>query len=242
MIIFKQKEFNDSVKTRQDLYNNLEEKFFSQAALNILKAIEMMNLDDGEYVFHWIRDRVVKHTIKPIMTQLKDAKPVPQLCLLGADPNVDNIIDILGWNTYSEKYQNKYGENSDDFIKFTIERVLTETKRGTDDEGNKMKDPKYKRWFDDNGMIYNSSAYQTFFKYISLSLSGQIDPRIVNPRDRIIHRLDIDYSKSAVSFYDERKLTTILFVCISKILEENLSRKPKDLINEFGDRTYYDFL
>ena len=27
MIIFKQKEFNDSVKTRQDLYNNLDENF-----------------------------------------------------------------------------------------------------------------------------------------------------------------------------------------------------------------------
>ena len=48
MIVFRQKEFNiPSIKTVDILVTSENGEFFKQVPLNIMKAIEMMWLDDG---------------------------------------------------------------------------------------------------------------------------------------------------------------------------------------------------
>ena len=93
MIVFRQKEFNiPSIKTVDILVTSENGEFFKQVPLNIMKAIEMMWLDDGEYVNHWIDEMVVKEVL---LKMVKSSIP-PQIAFIALEDDSATKSKVLG--------------------------------------------------------------------------------------------------------------------------------------------------
>lgn len=156
MIEFKQKEFAR--------YNSVSD-FVSfdkvtRPTLELIKSIEMMQFENGEYVYHWITDKFIGTIIDGSLNLHVSA----QLFLGPAiEDNYNRLSPYIGINNVNTLVQNF--ENWDGFIEETKKKLLTETSSGK---------IKYESWFKQNQIMFSNREYKDIIKFIALAISGQI--------------------------------------------------------------------
>lgn len=195
MIIFRQKEYTATkIHNFKEFFEARNGVYFSNAPLNLMKAIEMLTFDDGKYIDHWINEMIGNWTIHHIRDKV--SKFTPQMAFIGADPNTDCIGSVLGM-TIQDDYESQY-KDSNGFINHVINRMLFESHRGDSD-----KEPKYDRWFSKNPITLQKrlnmlKEYPYVFRYVALCLSGQLDPEIdlydSSTKSRLF-KMDVDYKR-----------------------------------------------
>lgn len=220
MINFRQKEFNISAfRDISVLVTGEERKMFTKAPLNIMKAIEMLELDHGAYVKHWIHEMTVDESLFRL---LNEANLPPQIGFIGIEPNINVKCKVIGTNLYYSDVEPYYPDPIS-YVNFIKNRLLTEVKRGQDKASSS---PKYKRWFDDHSIERGDIDYVMIFKYIALCLSGQLDPAVDDFYDnntvRILRTTSIDfYRKNPRIGKSAKNLTNIILDCIKNIYVVN---------------------
>ena len=218
MIIFRQKEYSATkIHNFKEFFEARNGVYFSNGPLNMMKAIEMLTFDDGKYIDHWINDMVGDWTIHHIRNKIP--KFTPQTAFIGTDPNVDNIGEILGM-TIQDKYEALFVD-SDGFINYVIDRMLYESHRGDSD-----KEPKYERWFSKNPITSQKRSamlkeYPYIFRYISLCLSGQLDPDVDlydSSTKSKLFKMNVDYKREDPRLKrSETLINERLFKCFKNI-------------------------
>lgn len=176
MIIFRLKRKLFGVAT----INNLEEflgggdskhgGIMTISPLNIMKSLEMWTLTNPHgksYVPHWIEEMVFDEVLEKLIK--KGIAPQKAFAIFEDEKT---LRSVFGSNLAEEYILNNYPTAVDVYQKIE-KRLLTEVKKGTDST-----DPKYKQWFDKNPIQLTSEDYIQFFKYISLCLSGQLNPQV----------------------------------------------------------------
>lgn len=197
MIIFRQKDFS-KFDTLDKVFNTA----IPRICLEIMKCIEMYETED---VYHWIKDKIVK-TINEVIVE--DLTPQTLLCLGFDKLSNKDLVGAIGNSNVVTRFYSLY-RSPEDFIKTVKYRLLTETKKG---------EPKYKDWFDNNPIQYTDGEYVDFYKYISLCLSGQLDPDIDDfdwDIEKVLKRTKVDYSLSGVA---KDKLLEIVSKSITNIV------------------------
>ena len=224
MIKFRQKEFNiPSFRDISVLVTGEERKMFTKAPLNIMKAIEMLELDQGAYVKHWIHEMTVDESLFRL---IEEANLPAQVGFIGIEPNVNIKCKVVGTNLYYSDIEPYYPDPIS-YVKFVKNRVLTEVKRGQDKISSS---PKYKRWFDDHPIEKSDLDYVMIYKYIAMSISGQLDPMVDDFFDnntiRALKTASIDFDRKNPRIGKSVKnLTNIIIDCIKSIC----------MVNEYTD-------
>ena len=212
MIIFRLKNFsvNNFKNTGSYVF---DDKTFIQAPLNIMKAVEMFELDEGEHVTHWLGQMAVDL----VMMQFPKIYLTYQAVVSACVESSDSILSrALGTNEVRYIREN-YG-SPDDFIYYVMYKMLNMTKQDKPDL-----QPKYfAKWFrskDPNCLKFTVDDYKVFYKYIGLCLSGQLDP-FVTDRDYYgsyskIQKTPINYNLKNIK--TSKSLTDILIRCVQNI-------------------------
>lgn len=214
-IVFRQKEFGpSSFNSLKSLVEGGDNKYGSitLAPLNIMKSIEMwylLNPSGNSYVPHWIGDMVVKE----IMLKLINSNIPPQVVF--APFEIDELIvkDVFGENLVESSLISKFGIG-ENFYERVKDRLLNEPKRGEE-----LKDPKYLMWFKENPIWREPEEYLTYFKYIALCLSGQMNPDVDDFNDSLCYRsiLNTNVNYSRIAYRSHKKITKIIIKCIERI-------------------------
>ena len=200
-----------------------DDKTFIQPVLNIIKAVEMWNLDDGEYVDHWIRQMAVDL----VMFKLPKIHMSYQSALAAAIEEDDNRLSNAIGATECEYVREIYGRPID-FIDHVIYKLLSMTKRDDPDLPPKYF---YARFGskDPSSLNYTSRDYLIFLKYAALCISGQLDPFNVDRNYynsiKEVYRLNVDYK--VLKFKTIESLTDVIVKCIENFLGQGLPKKVK---------------
>lgn len=196
MVIFRQKDF--SFSTLDSVFNIA----IPRICLEIMKCIEMYETED---VYHWVKDKIIK-TINEVT--IEGLTPQTLLCLGFDKLSNKDLVDTINNSNTTTKFFSLY-RSPKEFIKSIKDRLLTETKN---------RKPKYSSWFDNHPIQYTDEEYVDFYKYISLCLSGQLDPDIDDfdwDIEKVLKRTKVDYSLSGVA---KDKLLEIVSKSITNIV------------------------
>lgn len=201
--LLEEKLFAD-VNCKEDLIDN---GYFITIPLEVIKTIEMPELDNGHYLIHWIVDmpyNIFKFAAKYNVS--------PQLFFYGVlEDNLNGLGKYLGQNNI-EKFIAKYNwSDSDNFIAYLLKLLIY------GDPNNKITDPeqaKYSAWFRGNSMIYGPSDYKAIFKFIALSLSGQIEPLAFDFWQESNQLRNIKVNYGIIKYRNREDFARILSQCI----------------------------
>lgn len=217
-----------------NVFNNVDDfirddKTFIQPTLNIIKAVEMWDLEEGKYVDHWIKQMSVRLVMLKLIKYLDMS---PQTALIGIEDNSNILRTILG--THEADYLISTYKSSKDFIDYVIYKLLNMTKQ---DDPNLPPKYFYSRFGskDPNNLYYTSSDYIVFLKYVALCISGQLDP-INYDRDYYqsinkIQRINVDWGK--MLFKSPEVLRDVIVKCIENFRGIGLPKKVTYLNNKF---------
>lgn len=123
MIVLRKKLFSvNTFNTISDFTR--DDKTFIQPALNIIKAVEMWNLDDGEYISHWIKQMSVRLVMLKLMKYLGRS---PQIALIGIEEDSNVLRSTLG--TYEADYLISTYKSPINFIDHVIYKLLNMIKQ-----------------------------------------------------------------------------------------------------------------
>lgn len=191
--------------------NNIPMRF----GIEIIKATEMMfELERGEklgekFSKHWISDKLWASTLRVCIKE----RPKEYMYLflpfdenrlnlnLGYTLNKSNIIGKHAIEV-NDSINEQYKVTPIDFIKLVQKKVLTEASVKTSDE------PKYDVVFKgrpyNKKFIYSTEDYLNLFRFIALSLSGQVNPDTTEIY-QINSRIAIDYDSAYLSNMSENQ-------------------------------------
>ena len=206
-----------------------DDKTFIQPALNIIKAVEMWNLDDGEYISHWIKQMSVRLVMLKLMRYLGRS---PQIALIGIEENSNVLRSTLG--TYEADYLISTYKSPINFIDHVIYKLLNMTKQDDPDLPPKYF---YARFGskDPSSLNYTSRDYLVFLKYVALCISGQLDP-INHDRNYYqsinkIQRTKVDWGRIFIN--SPEVLRDVIVKCIENFLGQGLPKKVEYLDSKF---------
>ena len=233
MIIFREKLFNCPIHSMTDFINDRDEKYFENVSLNFIKTLEMWDMDNSKYVFHWLCDMIIKKTILHVHRGYSEF--TPQMAFIGVESNSRERAKILGIN--NNNIYEEYYEDSENFCKVILDRMLTEPHRGTNE-------PKYDSWFKIHPILNKNKRakeYEKALKYVSLCMSGQLDPEVdgFEESTRLIYTTKVDYHRINSWSYDYQCLADKLIKCIKNILKKK--EYPDALKNNYRS-TFNDLL
>ena len=237
MIVFRQKEFGiATINSFEEFITGQDGKFITQGPLNIMKSIEMLYLEDGEFIEHWLGEMVWFETMK----KLVKFGSAPQIIFIGLEEDPNIIRDIIGANN-AELFIERF-RSPEDYISVVKNRLLTETKKGIGFNSLSSM-PKYNNWFKDNPITTTDGEYVIFLKYIALSISGQINPFVDNIRDNYVFdkvvNMKINFEKKNTKLLSgsvsksgkyPKNLISVIIKCIENINYGCLSSKASDLL------------
>lgn len=201
MIIFRQKEF-----ARLNNISDVLDTATVRCCLEVMKCIEMFEVGG---LRHWIGDKAVNQTISGLEDVDDNLRPQIVFCL-AIEPNLSknkSLCESIGnYNIIT-----KYSKSPIDFINLIKNRLLTETKSG---------EAKYSTWFKENPIKYTSEEYVDFYKYISLCLSGQLNPEVDEfdwNIERVLRRYFVNYQIPAIKL-SAKDCQQIIAICINNIV------------------------
>lgn len=178
--------------------------------LNLLKCFELFNLDGGVHVNHWV-NKAVNSTL---LIQRKFKLPQEILSILDRNSNTLSL---------SERYKlfdEAGGSSEKDIISGCLVKDFLNigSSKETGQEANYGHLYKEKQKID--SLIKRSvNKYLIYFKYITLCLSGQLEPSDWWLERGNIPKMKIDYNKVRNLSTDEIK--NIISICILNICGEN---------------------
>lgn len=154
-----------------------------RSALECMKLMEMYNLDEGNDVRHWI-DKIITNL------DFTGRYYSPQIIL--ALSTVSKFSELTNWfGVNGVKALERLYKNPEGFINTVRQRMLTEAKN---------KEPKYKKWFDINGVQVSNMEFKFFMKLLALRFTDQIN--LENTEDywskstrKLISKTPINFSK-----------------------------------------------
>lgn len=189
--------------------------------LNIMKSLEMWTLKNSHgksYVPHWVEEMIFDEVLEKLIK-----KGIPPQKAFAIFESEKILRSVFGSNLAEKFIINKY-PTPIDVYQLVETRLLTETKKGIDSS-----DPKYKQWFVNNPIKMPGEEYIQFFKYISLCLSGQLNPEVdVNLWDlsRKISMMKVNYD--IIKYNTKKDIVGILINCIKNFYSGYI---PDEVVN-----------
>ena len=177
MIVFRQREFS-WINTPNDLG---PDNAIVVPKL-IIKSFEMAKLDNGDYLKHWICDRICGGSFRRCIEK-RIPLQLPLVFATGEDFNELSHISPLSERTVKNNIRRF--KNSEEFITYVKKDILSDRLKGIE----KYPHIPLKKMIPD-------STYTLIFRTISLALSGQINEYIYNDMWNNIHIIegtDINY-------------------------------------------------
>lgn len=199
-LLFKQKEFIS--KNQLDSAESLvAPEITLRICVEIIKTTEMIDSKSGENTIHWISEKLWDNIFSVAIEKWK-----------GGNKNINYLYTLFPFEIDRDYYFNKRGysrnldklirtlnNNGDDAFDIIIKakkKVLTESKSRSDKS-------KYYEIFDRRSINekfrFDNNSYLHLFKYIALSLSDQIDPKITNLHDSQVYQKRVDYDSDYLS-------------------------------------------
>ena len=194
----------------------LDDITFIQPILNIIKAVEMWEFDEGRYVNHWINLMAGRLVMLKFINDLDFS---PQTTLIGLEDDIRVIRKVIGSNN-ADLMINRYG-NPKEIIDHAIYRMLNDTRKS----GDLDVDPKYySKWFKSKNpnqcLRFTSKEHLVFLKYVALCISGQINPFMDTEYYGNIRKINVtkvDYFKYIYVDSDAYSLNNVIVKCIENL-------------------------
>ena len=225
-LLFKQKEFisKNQLKTNRSLVLfDIPERI----GIEIIKTTEMINNLSKINAIHWIKEKLWDNLFSLIIEESSDRIRY-MYAFIYFEEDQNNFKRDSEFNSIITK--SKYSSPKD-FISKLEKYILTKSNGDSDSS-------KYSYVFDKRpiGSKFNHSIeeYLHLFKYIMLSLSGQIDPDMIDVYSAETYRIKVDYGSEFLSKlprnvakkeFNQRIATCIYKFCIGEIMK--LSKKEQ---------------
>lgn len=207
MIILRNKIVEEKLFAETSRADDLDKisTFNDRICVEIMKMMEMYDLNNGQHLYHWMRN-LVKSFFKDILNTkfIMYSKKIPQVAFIKADPK--NAEKQIG-----QDFVSKYITMTPiDYIEFLKKFLLSMR----DSDGIKYDDAIR----NNGGFIYSNEDYIAFYKYIGLCLSGQLNYENTDFWSDInqIERLNIDYSRSSLNS-NELHLEKVIGNCLFQL-------------------------
>lgn len=185
------------------------------ATMEIIKLIEFRKLcGEGKVMNHWL------DVVSGILMRIhKNNSPVK--FYMGFIGTLDDrsIINLLSYGEL-EKIRSEYS-TPEDFIQVVKNKLKLQTNKGSE---------KYADWIKSNGgFLVSNEDYVSYFKFITLSLAGDIDPTSINFDESwkifsVSGDVVSDNPKNRNIIPNKESIKELLKICINKITE-NVSYK-----------------
>ena len=149
------------INCKEDL---VEQDYFISVPLEIMKCIEMYDLDNGKYLKHWIRTKISDLMVNAVRVGIS-----PQTLLIGVTGETTRVVYQVLNNKVFDLFSKRY--KSLNLVSNVKYKLLTDTKTSFSEKA------KYDRWFRSHPIELNDDIYTLIYRYFALCLSGQVDPR-----------------------------------------------------------------
>ena len=195
------------INCKEDL---ISKGYFLLIPLEMIKTIEMYDARDGNDLIHWIIDMPYRSFNFAAKYNIS-----PQMFFYGVlEDNLSELGRMMGKNNINQFTKSYNWSESNKFIEYILKILIY-----GDPSGN-VTDPdraKYASWFNSNSITYNSADYKMIFKFIALSLSGQLDPEVFDFWQDYPGLRDVKVNYGIIKYRSKSDIARVLVRCMEKI-------------------------